>query len=75
MQETQESQVRSLCGENPLEEDMATHSSISCLDNPRDRRAWWATFYEMAKSQTRQATEHTAESLLTTKKEGTVNSY
>ena len=24
----------------------------SCLENPRDRGAWWATVYEAAKSQT-----------------------
>ena len=28
MQETQKTQVRSLGGEDPLEEEMATHSSI-----------------------------------------------
>ena len=28
--------------EDPLEEGMATHSSISCLENPVDRGAWWA---------------------------------
>ena len=28
MQETQESRVRSLCWEDPLEEEMVTHSSI-----------------------------------------------
>ena len=25
----------------------------SCLENPRDRRAWWASVYEVAQSQTR----------------------
>ena len=25
----------------------------SCLENPRDRGAWWATVYEVAQSQTR----------------------
>ena len=28
MQETQETRVRSLCGEDPLEEGMTTHSSV-----------------------------------------------
>ena len=28
MQETQETQIRSLVGEDPLEEEVATHSSI-----------------------------------------------
>ena len=31
--------VRSLGWENPLDEGMATHSSISCLENPLDRGA------------------------------------
>ena len=36
-----------------LEEEMATHSSISCLENPMDRGAWKATVHGVAKSQTR----------------------
>ena len=36
---TQETQVRSLGWEDPLEKRMATHSS-SCLENPMDREAW-----------------------------------
>ena len=45
MQETWEMQVWSLGQEDPLEEGMATHSSgyDSCLENPMDREAWWAT--------------------------------
>ena len=39
----QEMWVPSLGGEDPLEEGMATHSSISCLENPMDRGAWRAT--------------------------------
>ena len=40
--------VQSLGWEDPLEEGMATHSnitlsSVSCLENPMDRRALWAT--------------------------------
>ena len=35
MQEAQEMQLRSLCQEDPLEEDMATHSSVLALENPR----------------------------------------
>ena len=42
--------VQSLGLEDPLEE-MATHS-ISCLENPMDRGAWWATVHGVAKSQT-----------------------
>jgi len=26
-----------------LEEEMATHSQYSCLENPMDTGAWWAT--------------------------------
>ena len=32
---------------NPLEEGMATHS---CLENPIDRRTWWAAVRRVAKS-------------------------
>ena len=35
-----ETQVQSLGGEDPLEKEMATHSSYSCLENPMDREAW-----------------------------------
>ena len=33
-----------------LEKEMATHSQCSCLENPRDRGAWWATVYGVAQS-------------------------
>ena len=33
-------QIRSLGGEDPLEEGMTTHPSILALENPMDRRAW-----------------------------------
>ena len=36
--------------ENPLEEEMATHSS-SCLGNPMDRGTWWATVQEFLESE------------------------
>ena len=36
----QETQVRSLGQEDPLEKDMATHSSILALENPMDFGAW-----------------------------------
>ena len=49
----QETQVQSLGGEDPLEEEMATHSSMSCLGNSMDRGAWWATVHGVAKSLTR----------------------
>ena len=42
--------VRSLGWEDPLEEDMATHSSILAWRIPMDRGAWWATVYGVTKS-------------------------
>ena len=36
MQETQETRNRLLGWEDPLEEEMATHSSTLCLENPLD---------------------------------------
>ena len=36
---TQETQVRSLGQEDPLEKGMTTHSSILALENPMDRGA------------------------------------
>ena len=47
----QETWVRSLGWEDPLEKEMATHSS-SCLENPMDGGAWWATVHRVAKSRT-----------------------
>ena len=35
-----------------LEEGMATHSSISCLENPMDRGAQWAIVHRVARSWT-----------------------
>ena len=43
-------QIQPLSWEDPLEEGMATHS---CLENPRDRGAWWATVHGVTQSQTR----------------------
>ena len=39
--------------EDPLEEGMATHSSMLAWSISVDSRAWWATFCGVAKSQTR----------------------
>ena len=52
MQETQEIQVQSLGWEDPLEEDMETHSSILAWRICMDRGAWWATVHGVTKSQT-----------------------
>ena len=48
-----ETWVQSLSWENPLEEDMATHSSILAWRIFMDGGAWWATVRGVAKSQTR----------------------
>ena len=48
----QETRVRSLGWKDPLEKEMATHSSISCLENPMDRGAWQAIVHGVTKSQT-----------------------
>ena len=47
-----DTQVRSRGREDPLEEGITTHSSISCLENSMDTRAWQATVHAVAKSQT-----------------------
>ena len=47
----QETRVQSLGGENPLEEGMATHSSILDWRISTDRRTWPATVHGVAKSQ------------------------
>ena len=39
----QETWVPSLDREDPLENGMATHSSILAWKIPMDREAWWAT--------------------------------
>ena len=48
----QETQFQSLGWEDPLEEEMATHSSIFAWRIPMDRGAWWALVHEVTKSQT-----------------------
>ena len=50
LQEPQETQVCSLGREDPLEEDMATRSS---LGNPMNRGAWWAAVQGVAEGWTR----------------------
>ena len=46
----QETWVQSLGWEDPLEKQMATHSSYSCLENSTDRGAGWATVHGVARS-------------------------
>ena len=51
MQETQETWIWSLGGEDSLEEGMAT-TPVFCLENPTDRGAWQVTVHRVTKSQT-----------------------
>ena len=48
-----ETRVRSLGREDPLEKEMATHSSILAWRNSMDRGAWQATVHGVKKSWTR----------------------
>ena len=48
----QETRVRSLGWEDPLEKGMATHSGILASRVPMDRRAWRVTVHGVAKSGT-----------------------
>ena len=53
VQKMQEIQVQSLGREDPLEEEMAAHSSILPWRIPIDRGAWQATVHGVTKGQTR----------------------
>ena len=48
-----ETWVQFLGWEDPMEEGMATHSSILAWRIPMDRGAWWAAVHMVAKSWTR----------------------
>jgi len=52
MQEPLETQVQSLGEEDPLEVGYGNPLKYSCLENPMNREAWWATVHKVAKSQT-----------------------
>ena len=56
-----ETWVCSLGWEDPLEEGMATHSSILAQRIPVNRGAWWATVHGAAESDTTEATKYTQE--------------
>ena len=47
-----ETRVLSLCREDPLENEMTTHSSILAWRIPMDREAWRATVCGVTKSPT-----------------------
>ena len=55
----QETWVQSLGWEDPLEEGLATHSSILAWRIPMDRGSWRATVHGVAKGQTRLSNYHT----------------
>ena len=50
MQKPQEMQVQSLGQEDPLEKEMATHSSVLVWEIPWTEEAFWATVHGVAKS-------------------------
>ena len=50
--------VQSLGREDPLEKEMATHSSILAWRVPMDKGAWWATVHGATESQTQLSTTH-----------------
>ena len=56
---TQETWVQSLGWEDPLEEGMATHSSILAWRIPIERGAWWATVHKVAEFNMTELTKHT----------------
>ena len=47
-----ETQFQSLGWKDPLEKEMATHSSILAWKIPMEKGAWWATVHRVAKSLT-----------------------
>ena len=48
----QETWIQFLEWQDPLEEGMATHSSILAWRVPMDRGAWWVTVHRIVESQT-----------------------
>ena len=55
----QETWVLSLGQEDPLEKEIATHSSVLAWRITMDRGAWWTTVYGVAKSRTQLSNLHT----------------
>ena len=51
--------VLSLDWEDSLEESMAIHFTILCLENPMDRKSWQAAVHSVAESDMTEATSQT----------------
>ena len=51
-----ETQIWSLGQEDPLEKEMATHSSVFFLENSMDGGSWWAIVHSVTKSWTELST-------------------
>ena len=64
MQETQDALVQSLGGEDPLEEEMATHSTVLAWRIPMDRGAWRAAVHRAAESDKTELTRTHARGVL-----------
>ena len=62
----QETWVQSLVQEDPLEEEMADLFQYSCLGNPMDKEAWWATVHRVAESQIKLSNSTTTTKMLGT---------
>ena len=58
MQETQETGVRSVDHEDPLDKGNDNPFQYPCLGNSMDRGAWWTTVHGVEKSQTQLNTWH-----------------
>ena len=52
MQETQETRVRPLGQEDPLEKENGNPFWYSCQKYPMDRGLWWVTVHGVTKNQT-----------------------
>ena len=65
----QETWVQSLGSEDPLEEYIATHSSILAWRIPMNKGAWWVAVHGVTKSQTQLSTEthHSTQALCSPK--------
>ena len=64
MQELQETQVRSLGQEDLPGEGHGNPLHYSCLGNPMDRGAWWATVHRVANSHVTDMTETTLQACI-----------